>query len=141
MKIVPLSDIKQKLIGTKILDIDIKQVATAAIDSVDAHHFEDTVLGRYITQIVHIDGSPHQWVFADLSPLRADVLGALQDLKCTQPRENRGRHVQGQLQPITSFAFGGGHSSFSFFSVFSRRVGDIVGRTEKRKKQWARVDS
>ena len=95
-----MGDVDEEFVGAKVLDVDISQLAATTIDGVNAHFLE--VVGHVVevTEILHIDRTPHGRVFADIAPQHAHLLGALQDIDCAQPLENRHRHVSGEIQPV-----------------------------------------
>ena len=99
-----MGDVDEEFVGAKVLDVDISQLAATAIDGVNAHFLE--VVGHVVevTEIMHIDRTPHGRVFADIAPQHAHLLGALQDIDW-QPLENRHRHVFREIQPVPVLLF------------------------------------
>ena len=100
-----MGDVDEEFVGAKVLDVDISQLAATTIDGVNAHFLE--VVGHVVevTEILHIDRTPHGRVFADIEPQHAHLLGALQDIDCAQPLENRHRHVFREIQPVPVLLF------------------------------------
>jgi hypothetical protein len=91
--------VPEELVGTKVLDVDIDQLAAAAIDGVAAHHL-DVVGDIPVAAVAHVDSAPHRRIFEEVAPRRAHHLHARQDLGDAQSQQDRRRHVAGQLQPI-----------------------------------------
>ncbi|KAF4363054.1 hypothetical protein F8388_013418 [Cannabis sativa] len=96
---IPSSDIVKKLISSKVLDVNIKELAIAAINNIATHLFEVQIRIR-IAVVTHIDGSPHERVFTDIKPRFADHLNTGHDFDRAQPKKNRRSQVLRQLQPV-----------------------------------------
>lgn len=94
------------LVGAKVLDVDIDQLAAAAIDGVAAHLLE---VVREIQKLqeglgdAHVDGAPHRPVLAEVVPRRAYHLCARQDIEYLQSHQDRHRHIPDQSQPVAEF--------------------------------------
>ena len=54
-----MGDVDEEFVGAKVLDVDISQLAATTIDGVNAHFLE--VVGHVVevTEILHIDCTPH----------------------------------------------------------------------------------
>ena len=91
----PVGDVVEKIVGAEELDVDITQLTGAAIDGVAAH-----LLDVQVIVIAHVDGAPHGGVFAEIAPMQANLLRALQDLDCSQSLQNRRRHIPWKFQPV-----------------------------------------
>jgi hypothetical protein len=91
--------VPEELVAAKVLDIDIDQLAAAAIDGVPAHPLDFVVL-PLVVGVAHVDGAPQRRVLAEFAPRRAHSLRARQDLDGAQSHQDRHRHVPGQLQPV-----------------------------------------
>ena len=98
-KKIPISDVPEELVGAEVLEVDIDQLAAAAIDGVAAHPLEIVVI-PVVVGVAHVDGAPHRRVLAEVAPQRAHHLRARQDLDGAQSQQDRRRHVPGQLQPV-----------------------------------------
>ena len=97
-----MGDVFEEIVSAEVLDADITQLTGAAIDGVAAHLLEVIAVQRRVPVLViaHVDGAPHGGVFAEIAPMRADPLRALQDLDCSQSLQNRRRHVPRKFQPV-----------------------------------------
>ena len=93
-----MGDVFEEIISAEVLDADITQLTGAAIDGVAAHLLE--VIEVPVLVIAHVDGAPHGGVFAEIAPMHAHLLRALQDLDCPQSLQNRRRHVPRKFQPV-----------------------------------------
>jgi hypothetical protein len=98
----------EELVGAEVLDVDIDQLAAAAIDRVAAHPLEVVreLPALEIPEgegLAHVDGAPHRRVLAEVVPLRAHHLRARQDVEYLQSHQDRRRHVPGQSQPVAGF--------------------------------------
>lgn len=76
MQELPKSDIIKKIIRTKVLNIDINQITRAPINGVPTNLFQIIIHIPEITQVSHVDASPHGRILADLAPRAAHVLCA-----------------------------------------------------------------
>jgi hypothetical protein len=97
--------VPEELVGAKELEVDIDQLAAAAIDGVAAHLLEVVRALPEGEGLAHVDGAPHRRVLAEVVPRRAHHLRARQDLECLQSHQDRRRHVPGQSQPVAEFVF------------------------------------
>jgi len=99
--------VPEELVGAEVLDVDIDQLAAAAIDGVAAHLLEVVREPQeaQCDRVSHVDGAPHRRVLAEVVPRRAHHLRARQDLECLQSHQDRRRHVPGQSQPVAEFVF------------------------------------
>lgn len=89
----------EKIVGAEVLDGDITQLTGASIDGVAAHLLE--VESRVqVLVIAHVDGAPHGGVFAEIAPMHAHLLRAVQDLDYSQSLQNRRRHVPREFLPV-----------------------------------------
>jgi len=100
--------VPEELVGAEVLDVDIDQLAAAAIDRVAAHPLEVVreLPALEIPEgegLAHVDGAPHRRVLAEVVPLRAHHLRARQDVEYLQSHQDRRRHVPGQSQPVAGF--------------------------------------
>jgi len=88
-KKIPVSDVPEELVGAEVLNVDIDQLAAAAIDGVAAHLLEDVrehpVRGF---GVAHVDGAPHRLVLAEVVPRRAYHLRARQNLEYIQSHQD-----------------------------------------------------
>lgn len=66
--ILPTSDVLEKLIGTKVLDVDRKQVTLAPVNGVAAHLLQVMLHVPEISEVVHVDVPPHGGIPADPEP-------------------------------------------------------------------------
>jgi len=110
---IPIGDVKEEVIRAEILDIDMKQSTWAAIDSVPADFDHIIIHVPNITQITHIDRSPHGRFLADVAPCLAHSLYVCQYADCTYPLQDRRHHVLRQLHPFSTFY------SYFFFTTTS----------------------
>ena len=95
----------EEIVGAEVLEVDIDQLAAAAIDGVAAHPLEFVVL-PLVVGVAHVDGAPHRRVLAEFAPRRAHPLRARQDLDGAQSHQDGRRHVPGQLQPVAELVCG-----------------------------------
>jgi hypothetical protein len=95
--------VPEELVGAEVLDVDIDQLAAAAIDGVATHLLENVRELPEGDGVAHVDGTPHRRVLAEVVPRRAHLLRARQDLECLQSHKDRRRHVPGQSQPVAEF--------------------------------------
>ena len=65
---VPISDVMEKFISAKILDVDTRQMAVATVNGGATNHVQVKVHAVFIIRVVHVDGSPHGWVLTQLKP-------------------------------------------------------------------------
>lgn len=89
----------EEIVSAEVLDVDITQLTGAAVDGVAAHLLGVERRVRVLV-IAHVDGAPHGGVFAEIAPMHAHLLRALQDLDCSQSLQNRRRHVPRKFQPV-----------------------------------------
>lgn len=94
---IPVSNILEQFIGAEILDVNIGQLAAAAVDGVTAHRLQVVRHVEEIAKVAHVDGAPHHRVLADVAPCGTHALSGRQDLDRTQQRQYLGRHVPRKL--------------------------------------------
>lgn len=76
----------EELIRAEVLDVDINQLATAAIDGVAAHPLE-FVVHPLVVSVAHVDSALHRRVLEEFAPRRAHPLRARQDLGCAKSQQ------------------------------------------------------
>ena len=89
----------QQFIGTKILNIDVNQLALAAIDSVAAHLIQIVRHFPEISGISHVDAPPLGRISANTLPRSARMLRRRQQLDRPQLVQNRSRYLPRKLEP------------------------------------------
>jgi hypothetical protein len=56
--------VPEELVGAEVLDVDIDQLAAAAIDGVAAHLLDVVWAVLEGDRVAHVDGAPHRRVLA-----------------------------------------------------------------------------
>jgi hypothetical protein len=82
----------EELVGAEVLDVDINQLAAAAIDGIAAHPLEFVVF-PIVVGVTNVDGTLHRRVLAESVPWRAHPLRARQDFDGTQSQQDQRHHI------------------------------------------------
>ena len=104
--LVPISDVLEQIVSTKVLNIDINQTTLTSINSMATHNLQIIRHIMKVTQIVHVNGFPHGGVHRNAPPRSAHILSARDNLYCAQFEKNGSGDVTRKVKPIPLSRFG-----------------------------------
>jgi len=82
-----MGDVIEEINSTKVPNTDINQASLATINSVTAHDLEVVIHVVQISEVMHVNFTPHRWVFTNTTPRSANFLSVFKYL-------NRAKTVQ-----------------------------------------------